>query len=467
MQNFQMLKIEADVNLEDQQGLITPGLFQQIMCGEGTFDHSSIFLKVGKIQLPLKIFLDTKVRKEALNLRLCPQDMKRLNLQSRRYGFVWEESTRQLRLGPVVGVMSEMQKNVLRPFRKQTLFFKQLLEEAEKCGILAYIFPPSAFQEGKKGLKGYIFRKNQWITDIFPFPDVVYPRHSGYSTYALNIRKKIQMEGAVFINPPLIGKWKTTCWLNQYEDMRQYLPETYKISDFYQIEEMLEKWGAVFLKPITGSQGKNIIRVENGKQEYYFQYQIKEKKYRGRARNLGELKAKLQKIMQDQPFIVQQQIDLLRVNQCVADVRVVVQKNQYNQWQVTGKAFRIGHRGSITSNISAGGYAQSVSKILNDLFPSLRARNIEEKIDEVSLMAARYLEEGIGPTGEFGVDIGVDKNGEIWFIEANLKPGRQVFVLLGDLDGRKRSLRGPLLYARWLAGFEKNIEQGEDEDGKS
>ena len=95
----------------------------------------------------------------------------------------------------------------------------------------------------------------------------------------------------------------------------------------------------------------------------------------------------------------------------------------------------------------------------------LRARfRDEEKVQEimetirfVSLEAARALETAIGPAGEMGVDIGVDREGRVWFIEANLKPGRQVFRLLHQNKTRFMTVVKPLLYARYLAGFEPNI----------
>ena len=52
-----------------------------------------------------------------------------------------------------------------------------------------------------------------------------------------------------------------------------------------------------------------------------------------------------------------------------------------------------------------------------------------------------------------GVDIGIDKSGEIWFIETNLRPARHVFLLIGEQDTRLRSVEMPMLYLRYLAGF--------------
>ena len=88
-----------------------------------------------------------------------------------------------------------------------------------------------------------------------------------------------------------------------------------------------------------------------------------------------------------------------------------------------------------------------------------KVNEIIETIRTVALEAARTLENSIGPVGEMGVDIGVDRDGHIWFIEANLKPGRQVFSLLRQTRTRMMTIYKPLLYARYLAGFqEKTVE---------
>jgi hypothetical protein len=52
-----------------------------------------------------------------------------------------------------------------------------------------------------------------------------------------------------------------------------------------------------------------------------------------------------------------------------------------------------------------------------------------------------------------GVDIGIDKGGQVWFIEANLRPARQVFTLIGEKKTRLLSVKRPMLYCRYLAGF--------------
>ena len=74
-------------------------------------------------------------------------------------------------------------------------------------------------------------------------------------------------------------------------------------------------------------------------------------------------------------------------------------------------------------------------------------------MDQLAVQVARALENETGAIGELGIDIGIDVNGKVWFIEANLKPARRVFILIGEPSTRRMSVRKPMLYARHLAGF--------------
>jgi hypothetical protein len=153
-------------------------------------------------------------------------------------------------------------------------------------------------------------------------------------------------------------------------------------------------------------------------------------------------------------YIVQQRIHLLRVNGNITDVRILVQKDENGLWTVTGKACRVGRLGSITSNISGGGCGHRVPHVLARHFsdPQVRTRIIQE-IDYLALEAARVLENDISSIGELGIDIGIDTHGKLWFIEANLKPARKVFILIGAKSTRRASVMKPMQYSRYLAGF--------------
>ena len=72
--------------------------------------------------------------------------------------------------------------------------------------------------------------------------------------------------------------------------------------------------------------------------------------------------------MGNRSYIVQEQIDLLRLNNNIVDVRILVQKNDRGDWETTGMACRQGKRGSITSNISSGGSGRKLDMVLNQNF---------------------------------------------------------------------------------------------------
>lgn len=101
-----------------------------------------------------------------------------------------------------------------------------------------------------------------------------------------------------------------------------------------------------------------------------------------------------------------------------------------------------------------GAADKKLETTLREKFPDKeKQQEIIEKLRFVAVEACRTLEGSIGSSGEMGVDIGIDKGGQVWFIEANLRPARQVFTLIGEKKTRMLSVMRPMLYCRYLAGF--------------
>lgn len=359
-------------------------------------------------------------------------------------------------IGPVVGILSGRHPDDRRPFGEQSTFFSQMIAAAKQLGQIVYAFSPSNVNWSKKTVRGYGYANGQWFRANYPLPNVVYPRESGYSRSILPVRKRLQEAGCIFINPPLIGKWRTFKILSVNDELLENIPDTQLVNNFDQVDKMLNKYQAVYIKPVKGSQGRNIIKVDKKKDSkvYEFKYQLNNQIFSGKVKTIKELRKQLSLVMGNKTYIVQRQINLLRTENKLIDIRILVQKDQNGEWTITGKACRVGRTGSITSNISAGGNAYNVEDIISRYFqdPQDKERIINE-VNRLALQSAANIEKKIGATGEFGIDIGVDKNGQVWFIEANLKPGRQVFNLIGDKATRMKSIEKPLLYARYLANF--------------
>ena len=129
----------------------------------------------------------------------------------------------------------------------------------------------------------------------------------------------------------------------------------------------------------------------------------------------------------------------------------LIQKNKNGEWETLGMAARVGATKNITSNLHGGGYAKSVPTLLSQEYDKEKAKEIEKEIDHLATVIPKYIEDHHGHLFEVGLDLGVDRNGRVWIIEVNSKPGRRVFSLLNDNVRRNKSLKQPIYYAEYLA----------------
>lgn len=416
--------------------------------------NDSISLAVGQKSLTVRLKMNKKL--ENKSLRVATDICRILKMpDSRHYGIYRDDDG--IHIGPVVGVMADLSNNNIKPFGGQSYFISQLLTAGRKYGQICYAFSPYSINFKGRSVIGYSYGKNGWHKAVFPMPDVVYPRESGYSPPKLHVRNLLEAQGCKFINPPLIGKWQTYKILSANEELLPHIPETRLVNGFKQVDSMVKRYRSVYMKPVAGSQGRNIIRIVRLKKSkhYQYQYQVNKQRVKGTANDLSRLQSSLKSVMGKRTYIVQQRINLLRSHGNIIDVRVLVQKDHSGEWSVTGKACRVGSNGSITSNISAGGSGRKVEQVLANSFSNQGKRTeISSNLDRVALEVARTMDD-YRPAGEMGIDLGIDINGWVWFIETNLRPARQVFLLIGEKKTRMNSVEKPMLYARYLAGFER------------
>ncbi|MGI6435918.1 MAG: YheC/YheD family protein [Syntrophomonadaceae bacterium] len=413
-----------------------------------------IKLGVGQLKKTLNLKVNPRVKNRNL-ISLHPLIIRRLFLVSgRQYGLQIGEA--EIQLGPVVGILAEIGADSQRPFLGQSYFFKQMIIASRSLGQICFGFSPAGINWLNNTVSGWTYTGGRWVRGTFPMPDVVYPRAKGYSAVINRARRGLKAHGVAISNPALIGKWQTFKILNQHPGLLPHVPDTRLVTSLRQVDAMMHKYRGVYIKPVNGSLGRNIIKVVKrpGSKRYLYHYRFNNRIHQGSAASMSTLRRKLYSIMGRRRYIVQKQIDLIRTRGNILDVRVLIQKDHSGEWSITGMACRVGKSGAITSNISSGGYALKVNSVLRSHFRSeAKVAEIISTIRYVALEAGQTLEKSIGPAGEMGIDIGVDREGKIWFIEANLKPGRQVFRMLHEHRTRRMTVLKPLLYARYLAGF--------------
>ena len=225
------------------------------------------------------------------------------------------------------------------------------------------------------------------------------------------------------------SKWRKYKVLKSSASLAGTVPETRPLSS-KSLNLLLEKYGSVILKPIDGSGGSGVMQVTSlGKQKYKVHFGKTSKKLAGKRAVSAYLRRKRQK----RSYIVQKRINLATLHGRPLDFRVMVQRRK--SWKVTGKLAKIAGKGYIITNVARSkGYVLPAGTALKRALSlkSRAAKPIESRLEAVALRAAKRLNSRFSWIRTVGLDMGVDKDGKVWIIEANFKPNIFLFRKLKD-----------------------------------
>jgi glutathione synthase/RimK-type ligase-like ATP-grasp enzyme len=229
-----------------------------------------------------------------------------------------------------------------------------------------------------------------------------------------------------FFNDRFLSKWEVYEQLTEEPKLDSYIPET-KLFSKKHFFDLAQKYDTLFVKPIHGSQGRNIIKVNRVADSLYsletslkFVPAKKEEKF-----SLDELYQQIKPILHNQIYIVQQGIPLMTFQTASMDFRVLCHQNRQNDWIVTSTVARIAAKQEFVSNLARGG---TLTRPLNALRTSMdhnKSREVLALMKELAIEAASIVSQNSqGIIGELGIDIGIDQAGNPWLIEVNSKPSK-------------------------------------------
>jgi hypothetical protein len=340
-----------------------------------------------------------------------------------------------LYLGPLVGIFTAgFTPSILRPVGERSLFFAKLLSAEKSVGAFTFVFGARQINWEKGTVNGYFYTSKGWEQIEVPFPNVVYDRLPNRKTENHKALKKIKvrMQEEYLIpwfNPGFFNKWSIHRLLQSDFQAAAYLPETALHPDIELTDQMLKKYGTVFLKPVNGSLGYGLYKIIYSEQEkvYYCRYRdVQQINRLQKFQSLDKLFHKLFEKTQLQQYIIQQGIPLLRINGQTVDFRVHTNKNEKGKWQISAMAAKVAQQGSVTTHLNNGGIVKTLDEVFSD---SEEQQYITNALTEAAITISESLEKKInGHIGEIGFDFGIDKNKKIWLFEANSKPGRAIFT---------------------------------------
>jgi len=346
--------------------------------------------------------------------------------------------------------------------------YRRMTVEGRRMGLSVIVFTPDDVDERGARIRAHRYDcdRKRWIRGTVPFPQVIYDRCriQRSARFRRLLQFRTQYGHLTYLNRPLRNKWTVYRALAREDNFRSHLPETRIYEGPDDLKAMVGRYPLVYLKPVNGTGGRGILRVERSRQPLLI-VQGREQSRRIIAPRrmttaaLAGLVAAWNRTGGGK-YIVQQGIQLKLANGRVHDYRLLVQKNGDGEWEATGCAGRIGASGSVTSNLHGGGRAAPMDELLPRWIGDReKAADVKEKASKLGTAVASYLEKTYGSLCELALDLAIDRSGHIWLLEVNPKPSREVFARIGDAATYRKAIVRPLEYALWLYRSSKGKQE--------
>lgn len=353
-------------------------------------------------------------------------------------------------------------------------YFQRLSREGKKLGVQVEVFTPDDV-EGDNAVRTLTYDSDlgKWIRKQTSFPPIIYDRcrYKAAANYQMLKAFRNRHAKLTYLSKPLANKWSMHQTLSENESIRPYLPATVRYSSVQELLKFLKKHKLIYVKPKNGTGGRGILRIEQlGSDLYLLQGRNQQRTIIAPFRATEkQLAIKLHTLKLTPDYVVQQGIQLTLRDGRVHDYRLLIQKNGRGEWEVTGCAGRIGPHRSITSNLHGGGSAVTQDKLLAYRFSSEEKMDaIKKEMNSFAYKLANYLESKFGKLCELGMDIAVDPKGNVWLLEVNPKPSREVFRKIGQHSIYQKAVTRPLEYAVWMMKQKKiKIEEQKTEEKKT
>lgn len=352
-------------------------------------------------------------------------------------------------IGPVIGLLLGIHTDRYNP--KHMKKYSDRLGVYDQIGGLIYAFSPKSVNWEKYEAFGlfYNIATKEWEYGCYPLPEVIYRRDFHSSPEYIEKLAEIT-EGRLF-NSYRFSKMELYDYLIKDEELKELLPATELSVNFQQVEKFIDRYQKVILKPIDLSRGRGMCVIE----KFASFYQITDYRNKIPSTSILDSESALRQFFDQNKgffhkYLIQKYLHLAKIGTSIFDIRVVMQKHAGRIWGCTGIECRVSNNIHLT-NISRGGYALTLQKTLEKAFEK-DEDGLAEKIDLFCHKICDQMDQMGHHFAEFGMDIAVDEQKNIWLIEVNVFPSFKGFEKT-DYDTYLKIRFTPLLYALSLTQF--------------
>ncbi len=311
--------------------------------------------------------------------------------------------------------------------------FERMIVRARERGVRAFLFHPenSGLQTGDFVGRTLIEGRpgSAWVKMSFGRPDVIYENvyvHLVAGGLTRSLRRYAARNRIPLFNPVIVGKAGMSRMTSVLAQSGMRSPSTRRVEGERTIRDMLDAYGAVYVKPAGGHGGNGVMRVRRRHGVHIVDCD----RWGGGKGFRRELSGRawehfVQRTVMARPHIVQQPIPLLTYDGGQVDFRVVVQRGSGGSWRLIGIVPKIAQNDGVVTNIVAGGRRVTMQEMEGRL-GVLRETGASRNLEKSAIAFSRRLSERYPLLAILGYDLGVDRHGNIWFIETNPKPARSL-----------------------------------------
>lgn len=328
-----------------------------------------------------------------------------------------------------IAVMTEISQTTDSHVRFGSIheFCKELAEYSKQQQLSLYVTSLSMYLENEN--IGYQWMNGEWTKTEVPPAKVIYNRiHSRKTEYSRLFERlihKLEDEHVLMFNHRFLHKWEVHEHLLNHAHLHPYLPKTELFAKKQTLDHFLEQFPVTFIKPVHGSQGRHIFRIEKTESDFRLDYSTLTKDMERHYTSTSSLFAALKEQMKS-AAIIQQGIAIQTMAGRPVDFRLSCHRIHSGEWRVTSAVARIAQQEQFVANLARGGEIVSIDTVLGQWYRRNKAFQLKMLLKEIALETASVLaNEANGLYGEFGIDIAIDQENKPWIIEVNTKPSKQ------------------------------------------
>ncbi len=275
----------------------------------------------------------------------------------------------------------------------------------------------------KKLIYGRKYKYGSWVEEVSYFPDVVYndiPLRKDAPTY-----NRLEQEGIPFTTHRL-GKSKMefqdAMATNSY--LTKYMIETIPYNGAETLRQMLDNYKTVFLKPNRGHKGLGITVFENVNNGIHVSDAVDLDK----VILDSDLESYLSSIKDIEYHHLQPGINSVTPQGNPFVIRSYVGRNGRGNWRLFFHYAAISSSKSKIVNVSVGSSMSYITAFLESMHGEKKAKTIKTNLNTVAIEIAKQTQTLVTPMIDaLGLDLGINKNGDIYIIEVNAFPATRPF----------------------------------------